>query len=231
MNELSDKTLFRDKPRTPVTPYQKAAEAWDERIGSARVQARNWRLVALLSLALLSLMTVFVVRLSSTTRIQPYIIEVGNRGQVASVARIDEIAVKPDERMIRYFLIDVLQRMRSLPLDPVMAKQNWLRVYEFLSPEARLKMNEVAQLKDPFADLGSRTRSVIIENLVRLSPTSYQIRWREQVFAAKGGFLAEDRFTGAFTFAVAPPETDTQIRKNPLGLYITHFDITKDQTS
>ena len=28
----------------PVTPYQKAAQLWDERIGSARVQARNWQL-------------------------------------------------------------------------------------------------------------------------------------------------------------------------------------------
>jgi type IV secretion system protein TrbF len=30
----------------PVTPYQKAAQLWDERIGSSRVQARNWRLMA-----------------------------------------------------------------------------------------------------------------------------------------------------------------------------------------
>ena len=30
----------------PETPYQKAAQVWDERIGSARVQARNWRLMA-----------------------------------------------------------------------------------------------------------------------------------------------------------------------------------------
>jgi len=28
----------------PETPYQKAGQAWDERIGSARVQAKNWRL-------------------------------------------------------------------------------------------------------------------------------------------------------------------------------------------
>ena len=28
----------------PVTPYQRAAQVWDDRIGSARVQARNWRL-------------------------------------------------------------------------------------------------------------------------------------------------------------------------------------------
>ena len=25
----------------PVTPYQKAVQVWDERIGSARVQAKN----------------------------------------------------------------------------------------------------------------------------------------------------------------------------------------------
>ena len=30
----------------PVTPYQKAAQVWDERIGAARVQACNWRLMA-----------------------------------------------------------------------------------------------------------------------------------------------------------------------------------------
>ena len=31
----------------PETPYQKAGQIWDERIGSARVQAKNWRLMAL----------------------------------------------------------------------------------------------------------------------------------------------------------------------------------------
>jgi type IV secretion system protein VirB5 len=39
----------------PVTPYRAAAQVWDHRIGSARVQAKNWRLMAFgcLSLALL----------------------------------------------------------------------------------------------------------------------------------------------------------------------------------
>ena len=36
----------------PVTAYQKAAQVWDERIGSARVQAKNWRLMAFGSLIL-----------------------------------------------------------------------------------------------------------------------------------------------------------------------------------
>ena len=36
----------------PETSYQRAAQAWDDRIGSARVQARNWRLMAFGSLIL-----------------------------------------------------------------------------------------------------------------------------------------------------------------------------------
>ena len=39
-------TRYGETPE-PVTPYQRAAQAWDDRIGSARVQAANWRLAAL----------------------------------------------------------------------------------------------------------------------------------------------------------------------------------------
>ena len=35
-----------------VTPYQRAAQDWDDRIGSARVQARNWRLATLVSMGM-----------------------------------------------------------------------------------------------------------------------------------------------------------------------------------
>ena len=38
--------LHYGQTEAPVTPYQKAAQVWDERLGSARVQARNWRLLA-----------------------------------------------------------------------------------------------------------------------------------------------------------------------------------------
>ncbi|MHA4875235.1 VirB8/TrbF family protein, partial [Enterococcus faecium] len=30
----------------PETPHQRAGQLWDERIGSARAQARNWRPMA-----------------------------------------------------------------------------------------------------------------------------------------------------------------------------------------
>src|SRR3546814_19744644 len=40
------------KSPEPETPYQRAAQVWDDRIGGARVQASNWRLMAFGSLIL-----------------------------------------------------------------------------------------------------------------------------------------------------------------------------------
>ncbi|TKH92512.1 conjugal transfer protein TrbF, partial [Campylobacter jejuni] len=52
MNPFKRPAAHYGKTPPPVTPYQKAAQVWDERIGSARVQARNWRYMAFGSLVL-----------------------------------------------------------------------------------------------------------------------------------------------------------------------------------
>jgi type IV secretory pathway VirB9-like protein len=44
-----------------VTPYQRAAQAWDDRIGSARVQAKNWRLAFFGTLALSGALTAGII--------------------------------------------------------------------------------------------------------------------------------------------------------------------------
>src|SRR3546814_11131070 len=48
ISDWSSDVCSSDLGRTPepATPYQRAGQMWDERIGSARVQARNWRLMA-----------------------------------------------------------------------------------------------------------------------------------------------------------------------------------------
>ena len=43
----------------PVTPYQVAAQVWDQRIGSARLQAKNWRQMAFRCLPPALLISVF----------------------------------------------------------------------------------------------------------------------------------------------------------------------------
>ncbi len=67
----------------PVTPYQKAAQVWDERIGSARVQAKNWRLMAFGSLILSAGLASGLVWQSTQGSITPWVVEVDRLGQAA----------------------------------------------------------------------------------------------------------------------------------------------------
>ena len=69
----------------PVTPYQKAAQVWDERIGSARVQAKNWRLMAFGSLILSAGLASGLVWQSTQGSITPWVIEVDRLGQAQAV--------------------------------------------------------------------------------------------------------------------------------------------------
>ena len=69
----------------PATPYQAAGQVWDERIGSARVQAKNWRFMAFGCLTLAVLMAGGLVWRSAQSIVTPYVVEVDNAGQVRAV--------------------------------------------------------------------------------------------------------------------------------------------------
>ena len=70
----------------PVTPYQPAEQLWDERIGSARVQARNWRFVAFGCLALSVGLSGGLLWQSLQSRVTPYVVEVDKFGEARAVA-------------------------------------------------------------------------------------------------------------------------------------------------
>src|SRR5216684_3953608 len=69
----------------PVTPYQRAAQVWDERLGSARTQAKNWRLMAFGCLTLAVGLAGGLVKVTSESRVTPYVVEVDKLGEVQAV--------------------------------------------------------------------------------------------------------------------------------------------------
>src|SRR6266568_3229606 len=73
----------------PETPYQRAAQVWDERIGSARVQASNWRLMAFGCLLLSGGLASAVVWQSIRGTVTPWVVQVDRLGQAKAVEPAD----------------------------------------------------------------------------------------------------------------------------------------------
>src|SRR5258708_22757617 len=104
-------------PPIPVTPYQAAAQAWDERIGTARVQARNWRLMAFGCLGLALVMSGALAWRASQSIVTPYVVEVDTAGQIRAV-RQAATPYRPTDAQIAFHPAHFLTHLPSLPIPP-----------------------------------------------------------------------------------------------------------------
>ncbi|RXJ76427.1 VirB8/TrbF family protein, partial [Arcobacter sp. F2176] len=76
MNIFKRPAVHYAKPPEPETPYQQAAQVWDNRIGSARVQAKNWRYMAFGSLILSAGFAGALVIQSARGTVVPWVVQV-----------------------------------------------------------------------------------------------------------------------------------------------------------
>jgi type IV secretory pathway TrbF-like protein len=211
-----------------VNPYDRAKEEWDNRIGSARVQAYNWRLFALFAIIGWIITTIGLIYQSSKSIVTPYVVEVNSDGTVKAIGPAKEANYVPSEAQIKYFISQIVLKARSIPLDPVVAKQNWLNVYAFLRQGAAQKMNALLQQDNPMMKIGKQTIQVEVNVIVQMTKDTYQVRWKESVFGAEGALQEQYLMTGLFTIDFTPPKTEKDLLINPLGLYIKDFSWSKE---
>ncbi|WP_019087220.1 conjugal transfer protein TrbF [Komagataeibacter europaeus] len=210
----------------PVTPYQKAAQAWDERIGSARLQARNWRLMAFGSLVLSAGLGVGLVWQSARGTIMPWVVQVDHLGQAQVVAPATA-GYMPADPQIAWYLAQFVHDVRALSSDPVVVRQNWLRSYDFTTTSGAQALNDYARLNDPFSRIGHEQVEVDIASVIRASPSSFRVAWTEHHYR-DGAFTGTERWTAIVSVVLRTPRDADHLRKNPLGIYVSAINWSKE---
>jgi type IV secretion system protein VirB5 len=210
----------------PETPYQRAGQLWDERIGSARVQARNWRLMAFGSLALSTGLAGGLLWQSAQSRVTPYVVEVDRLGEARAVTEA-EAAYHPTDPQIAWHLAKFIQNVRGVSLDPVLMRADWLGAYDFATRRGAQFLDDYARAANPFALVGERTVSVQVTSVVRASDRSFQVKWTETAYE-RGSQAGRSNWTAILTVVTKPPGTADVLRKNPLGLYVDAIDWSRE---
>lgn len=216
------------KPPHPVeTPYLRGAKEWDDRIGSARVQAKNWR-VAFFGSSLLSLLLISGNLYQLTQqKLVPLVITLNKEsGRPDVMGRLDNTHYKPELQEIKFFINQFIQKVRSVPDDPVLIKKNWLDAYAFLRRGAATALNELTNTDEdsPLKKIGQQTVTFKIISVVQVTGTeSYQARWREKIFDRNGALLDDYTMTGVFTVEFETPSDEKTLYVNPLGIFIKSF--------
>lgn len=206
------------KTPQPETPYQKAAQIWDERIGSARVQARNWRYMAFGSLILSAGFASALVWQTARGTIVPWVVQVDRLGQAQAIAPATA-DYRPTDPQVAWHLARFIEQVRSIPSDPIIVRQNWLRAYEWTTDRGAAALNDYARANDPFTKVGKQQVSVEVSSVIRASPDSFRVAWTEQHYE-DGKLATTERWTAILTVAIQPPRDADRLKSNPLGIYV-----------
>ena len=224
MSYPNNNTSYGKGTEPPANPYVHAAAVWDERIGSARVQARNWRYIAFASMFLAILATSGAMFLAVKKQVAAYVVEIDKVGMPGRISLMSEI-YKPQPAQIGFFVGEVVRLVRERPLDPVVMRQQWTRAYQFLAGHAVNSMNDYAASDPGLKGLpgqGAVARTVEIGSVLQKSDGSFQVRWVETSYSS-GTRRSQEEFTGLFQIKLIPPRDEADTFKNPLGVYITSF--------
>ena len=226
MNIFKRPAVHYGKTPEPETPYQKAAQVWDDRIGSARVHAKNWRYMAFGSLILSAGFAGALVIQSARGTVVPWVVQVDKLGQAQSIAPATA-DYRPTDPQIAWHLARFIEQVRSIPADPIIVRQNWLRAYEWTTDRGAGALNDYARTNDPFTKVGKQQIAVDVSSVIRASPDSFRVAWTERQF--ENGVLARtERWTAILTITLQPPRDAERLKANPLGIYVNAINWSRE---
>lgn len=193
---------------------------------------RNWQVMAFTLAGLLGVLVVAYIRLASSARLIPYVVQVDRLGQVVGAGVVDQLQA-PDHRLVASQLGHFIRSVRTvLPREAGPAQADMMRqAYAFLGPEAAAYLNDYFSRSenDPRV-LGTRlTRLVNVTSVLRVPNSDvWKLRWTEEERHLQGGEAARTRgWEGYVTVNILPLNSADAVEDNPLGLRIASLTWTE----
>jgi len=210
-----------------ANPYVEARREWNDRYLELVLERRWWQAVAGAELVVTLILAGGLVWLSLQHKTIPYVVEVDALGAALAIKPAENAGYTADERIVRYQLAAFIRGARQVMTDRIAMKKGLEQVYAYARGAARTYLDEYYRANNPFEI--AKTYAVVptVTSLLRLSPTSWQIRWTEEQRGLDGLLLGKSQWEGVVTTEVVPPTSEDTIHVNPLGLYVTGIRWTK----
>ncbi len=210
------------------TPYMRARQEWDSRMGSALVHARNWRLATFGALAAVVIALLGMIYLGRLPKAVPHIIEVDHLGAATYRGPVGQSGdYAPSDAAIKYDLQRFIEDTRSISSDASIIKRNWLDAYSLVSSKGGNMLTAyVSQPEhEPFHRAAEGVRvSIEVVSAVRVSADTWQVDWRETDWDKNGNPVGQPAlWRGMFHILLQMPKTEEAMQRNPIGLYIDEF--------
>jgi type IV secretion system protein VirB5 len=181
-----------------------------------------WRNAAILFLFAAALSVLGNIYLSTSVKVQPYVVQVDEHGyaipiQMAEVAGVDQRVISSQ---IGQFIMNSRIRVSDKAAQLLFSKNSYRSIAA--NSDAARYLNEYFQ-KNPPTD-AKYPVDVEIKSILPLTDETYQAEWIERSTNANKIKL-EAYFQGVYQIAIAPPSDMNNLVNNPLGVYITEYRV------
>jgi type IV secretory pathway TrbF-like protein len=210
-----------------ANPYVEARREWNDRYLELVRERRVWQAVGCAGVGLNLILAAGMVWLSLQHKTVPYVVEVDSLGAALAIRPAETGGHPADDRIVRYQLAAFIRGARQVMADRIAMKKGLEQVYAYARGPARAYLDEYYRANNPFEV--ARTYVVVptVTSLLRLSSTSWQLRWTEEQRGLDGVPLGKSQWEGVLTIEVIPPPSEETVHVNPLGLYVTDLRWTK----
>jgi hypothetical protein len=141
--------------------------------------------------------------------------------------RAGDADYRPTDPQIAWHLGRFITNVRSISLDPVLMRQNWLSAYDFVTERGALFLGEYARSAQPVREVGDAHRlGAGDQRRPRLRPLLPGQVDRDRY--ERGSLAGTSRWTAILSIVVRPPASAETLRKNPLGLYVDAIDWSRE---
>lgn len=208
-----------------TNPYLDARREWNERYGDYIQQAQQWRLAALISGAIALVSSGGIAYIGAQSKVVPYVVEVDKLGMASAVSPAEHTATA-DARIIRAYLARFITDWRTVSIDPVAQKGAIDRVYAMLpsGSSSLVKLNEHFTANNPFKIAATDRIAISITDMLKISDQTWQVEWQEVRRNLRGELTSNLRMKASITVGITPPTEERLILINPLGVYITDLN-------
>lgn len=201
-----------------------------ERAGRTAELGRALRRTQLLAavFALLALLAVGgLVGLAGRGEIRPYLVGVDAHGEAVALGPAEELS-HPDRRLIVHALGRWLRATRTVSSDRALMRELLEEGYALTGGRAVVLLNEHFRAHPPFARAERETVTLEVESVLSLSDDlHWRLQWSETVTHPGGARIRREAWQGLATVEITPPRTVEEVRRNPLGIRVVDFDLTR----
>lgn len=214
--------------RAPPSVSSKVSKGWYEMFATPQLQRNRLFVVTVGLILVCTIMGIALVRLVPLKTVVPVLVHEHAGGRVSVQQLQINGAFTPTSASIDYFA--ALWAKDLLSLSGSLTEKQLTHAYRLTRGNATDEFKQFISNNDPLGTLQEfphRTKTVSVQSISPVKGNILVIRVDTHTLDVPNHYNNSENLIVTVTYQISPPNTAKEILKNPIGFYVTDFQIQK----